>query len=296
MTTANALFPSTGLWTREQVILALYWYLQIPFGQIHNRNKRLIEWAAIIGRNVNALSYKMVNLSSLDPVITRSGRSGLKNRSNLDEAIWNEYKGKFEQLTRDAESLLALRGKTPRDQLRLQPDYQDSIESDSENQDSKGVNWPVLHEPTRSVEFEGESVERVVKQRLKQQFFRSMVISNFDGKCCISGLALPSLLVASHIVGWADAPSERLNPHNGLALSALYDKAFDQHLLTLNESLEIMLSPILLKALSKTPYDCGLLGVEGRVIATPRRFKMDAELMQRHRLIFLKKISDNRLI
>jgi hypothetical protein len=41
------------------------------------------------------------------------------------------------------------------------------------------------------------------------------------------------LQVASHIVPWAEDRRNRLNPHNGLCLSAPHDRAFDQGLITI---------------------------------------------------------------
>lgn len=49
---------------------------------------------------------------------------------------------------------------------------------------------------------------------------------------------LCALLRASHIIPWADCESdaERLDVHNGLLLSALWDAAFDRALVTFNNA------------------------------------------------------------
>lgn len=72
------------------------------------------------------------------------------------------------------------------------------------------------------------------KQRMNQQFFREAVLSSYLQRCCITGMAVPALLVASHIKPWAvsDPKTERTNPCNGLCLNALHDKAFDRGLIT----------------------------------------------------------------
>lgn len=75
-------------WTREQSILALYLYCQIPFGQIHSANKDIIETAELIGRTPDALTMKMCNFARLDPELQRRGVFGLSNGSRLDEEIW----------------------------------------------------------------------------------------------------------------------------------------------------------------------------------------------------------------
>lgn len=88
-----AAFPSTGLWTPEQTKLALHFYCQTPFGQLHSLNKQVIELAKLIGRTPGAVARKCGNLASLDPAIVASGRIGLQNHSRLDEEIWNEFHG-----------------------------------------------------------------------------------------------------------------------------------------------------------------------------------------------------------
>ena len=46
------------------------------------------------------------------------------------------------------------------------------------------------------------STDRIIqtKTRIGQNFFRKAVLSAYDDRCCITGLSIPKLLVASHIV------------------------------------------------------------------------------------------------
>ena len=81
----------------------------------------------------------------------------------------------------------------------------------------------------------GADAERAVKQRVNQKFFREAVLSAYDNKCCISGISITSLLIASHIKPWKKSDeSEKTNPCNGLCLNALHDKAFDKGFMTIN--------------------------------------------------------------
>ncbi len=50
-----------------------------------------------------------------------------------------------------------------------------------------------------------------------------------EGRCAITGLAVPALLRASHIKPWADCDDdkEQLDVFNGFLLSASLDAAFD---------------------------------------------------------------------
>jgi putative restriction endonuclease len=69
-----------------------------------------------------------------------------------------------------------------------------------------------------------------------------MVLSNYNNKCAITGIDIPELLLASHIIPWSKNEEHRLNPQNGVCFSALYDKAFDKGLIGINTNHEIMFS------------------------------------------------------
>jgi hypothetical protein len=72
-------------------------------------------------------------------------------------------------------------------------------------------------------------VERLVVQRVGQNIFREALLEYWNGRCPLTGITDPALLRASHIVPWAecDDDAQRLDVHNGLLLSALWDAAFD---------------------------------------------------------------------
>ena len=75
--------------------------------------------------------------------------------------------------------------------------------------------------------------ERWVIQRIGQDIFRSALLDYWDSRCPLTGITDPGLLRASHIVPWSDCNDEqRLDVHNGLLLSALWDAAFDQGLVS----------------------------------------------------------------
>jgi HNH endonuclease len=76
--------------------------------------------------------------------------------------------------------------------------------------------------------------ERVVIQRVGQGIFRDALLDYWDRKCPLTGITDIGLLRASHIVAWAECDSDehRLDVHNGLLLSALWDAAFDRGLIS----------------------------------------------------------------
>lgn len=90
-------------------------------------------------------------------------------------------------------------------------------------------------------------IERLVVQRVGQDLFRQGLLDFWECRCCITGLAVPALLRASHIKPWADCGSdaERLDVYNGLLLAPHLDAAFDQGFITVEDDGEIAVSTFL---------------------------------------------------
>jgi hypothetical protein len=250
---------SVDRWTKEQLKLAFHLYCQLPFGKLHSRNSEIIELATMIGRTPSAVSMKLVNFASLDPAITGTGRRGLGNASALDREIWDEFQADWEGLALQCE------------RLRQQLGGVATVEVDvgAEN---------IL----TAEDFTGETRRVVTEQRIKQHFFRRAVLSSYRGRCCMSGLSEPRLLIASHIVPWSKDKTNRLNPSNGLCLSAIHDRAFDKGLISLSEDLRVLVSKELRK---RDEYFVKqvLLPLEGQQIELPERFLPDHAFLARHR-------------
>lgn len=87
--------------------------------------------------------------------------------------------------------------------------------------------------------------ERLVVQRIGQNVFRDALLTYWDGRCAVTGVAEPRLLRASHIKPWArcETDAERLDVYNGLLLAAHLDAAFDVGLISFNDDGEILFSP-----------------------------------------------------
>jgi len=209
--------PQYDGWSRKQLIIALKLYCEIPFGRMHSRNPEIIRYAKLIHRSSGSLAMKLTNLASLDPKIVSTGRKGLTKASKADREIWNE-------MTSDWGRIAAEINQTVR---RLAPTTTDQ---------------EVQEPPQPDADYTGLTKATLIEARIGQRFFRQAVLSAYDFKCCITGLATHELLVASHIVPWRTDSSNRLNPRNGLCLSALHDRAFDQGLITISENFQLLLS------------------------------------------------------
>jgi len=248
-------------WTKEQLKLAFNLYCQLPFGKLHKGNKEIIELAGLIGRTPSALAMKLCNIASLDPAIISSGRKGLSGASDLDREVWEEFHADWDRLAVDCLHI--------HEQLRVEKGV--PLSEEIENIESEDVD-----------DFTGEARRVVIEQRIRQNFFRRAVLSSYRGRCCISGLSDARLLIASHIVPWSKDKENRLNPRNGLCLSALHDKAFDRGLITLDDDFRVMLSRDLEQ--KNEPFVQQFFHpLAGRVITLPERFVPDKGFLARHR-------------
>lgn len=79
--------------------------------------------------------------------------------------------------------------------------------------------------------------ERLIIERVGQILFRVALLKYWNGRCPLTGLTDIQLLRASHIVPWAECETDalRLDVHNGLLLSALWDAAFDSGLVSFTD-------------------------------------------------------------
>lgn len=130
---------------------------------------------------------------------------------------------------------------------------------------------------------EGKEVLRETKARVNQKFFRKMVLATYETQCCVCGLNVPDVLRASHIVAWSDDEENRMNPANGLCLSATYDAAFDRHLISFDEDYRMIFSPALKEFYSNEAFKTQFLAFEGKPVSRPKRFCPDQTFLEKHR-------------
>ena len=160
------------------------------------------------------------------------------------------------------------------------------------------VEGPVLPESDRARE--GKEKEALVKVRVNQSSFRKKLLKRFKGQCCITGLNVESLLVASHIKPWAESePRDKLAVENGLLLNTLHDHAFERHLITIDKKDKdyiVMVSNLV--AESKNPAVQALLREYcGKKIYIPPSHNLDdfERNLEWHREKFHEKERERRL-
>lgn len=242
-------------WTRDELLLAMNLYCRTPYGRLHKTNPDVVALAEAIGRTPSSVAMKLVNLSSLDPAQQNRGIKGLKNASRGDRAVWDEFHADWEGLAEESESLRNRLGLAGRDA------------SDSDD----------------PVRFDGATeVQRPAKVRLAQGFFRRSVLSSYESRCCVTDIAVPSLLVASHILPWSTHADRRADPRNGLCLSRLHDAAFDRGLIAFDDEFRMVLSRELREATSNRVLCESFVPFEGRPLRLPDRFRPDPEFLAVH--------------
>ena len=88
--------------------------------------------------------------------------------------------------------------------------------------------------------------EVMIKNRIGQQTFKKQLLKKYNGRCIITGISITTVLVASHIKPWAVSNNqERLDPNNGLLLSATFDKLFDGGLITFSTDGKLFFSSLI---------------------------------------------------
>jgi putative restriction endonuclease len=254
-------------------LVALNLYPKLRFGQLDARNPLIVQVARKMGRTANSLAMKLCNFASLDPVIRSQGKKGLPGATPQDQRMWNEFHADLATLGPLSEQLL-----------------HDLFTRDNEREVDVLQAHKVTLEPSSKLIAPTGPTESTatVKVRRGQQFFRQSVLASYGVRCCISGITVPRLLIASHIKPWRhSSDSERVNPRNGLCLSSLHDAAFDSFLITLDEDLKVVLSRRLKKYFPHPALEQCFVPFEGRPIHVPNKLAgPDPDFLSFHRQKF----------
>lgn len=133
------------------------------------------------------------------------------------------------------------------------------------------------------IDKKGRDVTVASRVRLGQGYFRKMVMENYGSKCCVTGLNVPQTLRASHIVAWASDKNNRMNPENGLCLSATYDAAFDKHLISFDDDYRMIVSRDIKDYYTNDITKEYFKKFEGKQILLPSLYLPNKKLLEKHR-------------
>ncbi|MDB4286734.1 HNH endonuclease [Akkermansiaceae bacterium] len=194
----------------------------------------------------------MRNFTSLDPSERARGILGLSGSSKLDKEIWAEFENNLPALAEESEPL-----------LEPEPEPKETKEPASPKGPSEALT--------------------LTKTRRHQSFFRRTILATYDTRCCITGNPIPELLRASHIIPWAESEELRLNPSNGLCLSATFDAAFDRFLISLDDDYRLLLAPKIESFLPNRELEDLFLTRQGQQITLPEKNLPSKEALTWHR-------------
>jgi putative restriction endonuclease len=229
-------------WTEIEVRKALALYLRTPFGRIHQRNPDIIALAEEIGRTASSVTLKLVNLAALDESLPRKG---MANVSRMDRVVWQSFLN------------------NPNTPLEM-PTYTQPEQIYGHFSEGTGID-----------------IQTSSFRRVGQDVFRQAVLTAYQGRCAITGIDDQRLLNASHIVGWSEDTSHRMDFRNGICLGALHDRAFDRHLISFDSDWRMLIRKDVPEA-ARTALERGA----APRLRMPERFLPDPELLARHREVF----------
>ncbi len=249
----------TGInWSKEETILAFELYCRTPFGKISRSNEEVIELASLLGRTPSSVALKMHNLAHYDPELISRNVTAMAHGSKLDGVVFKEFYQNIGELTLEASHI--------RSQLYHQ-DTKKLVDIDDLE----------LIPP-------GKYKESVMKTRVGQYYFRRAVLNIYNNRCCVTGIDMNELLVASHIKPWSvsNEKTERTNPCNGLCLNSLHDQAFDKGLITISKDYKVIISNKLKIANMDETTKGWLFSYDKKQIMLPERFLPGREFIEYH--------------
>ena len=226
--------------------------------------------------------YELSDVTAIDDVL-RLVNEEVKKMKNQQQNIFDDY-GKPNQRSYPLKSFCSAALKS----LKKYAEYEqevvvaDRIVAQETNPQTISKKLIAYFDITK----EGEDQLSITKRRKGQDYFRRMILANYGGRCALTGISVPQLLLASHIIPWADKShkKDRLNPCNGICLSALYDKAFDKGLFTISpDDYTIQLSSTLREYGTQEYFDKQFGSISGKQITMPIEYKPKRDFLAYHR-------------
>ena len=225
---------------------------------MHKGNEDVIKLASLMNRTPDSVAMRLVNFASCDPILANRNIKGLIGGKEQCQPYWDEFCNNREALTYESERILA------------------EIENTTiENKFSEVFDF--------CKDLKGESKIREVQTRINQAVFRQMILSIYNNRCALTGINEKELLLASHIKPWAIDIENRLNPKNGICLSALYDRAFDKGLIGFDNQYRVILSQQLKEHCIEEYYQQYFGYIDGRTLNIPYEdYKPDVTFLEYH--------------
>lgn len=264
-------------WSQAELLIVFRLYCRTPFGRLHQRNPEIIELAELIGRTPGAVAMKACNFASLDPQQQARKIKALGNVSRADRELWEAFLDDSEGVAQESEAAYSsITGKEVEDYL---PEFDFVVRASGKKHAAK--------KPAGGDELTipGGATEKnvLVKARRVQSFFRAAVLTSYDNRCALTGLAISELLNASHIIPWRVDEKRRADPRNGICLNALHDRAFDRGLISFDEDLRVIVSSTISNTDECDLHRSQLVALSGCPLRLPERFQPESAAVEYHR-------------
>lgn len=239
-------------WSKEELMLAFNFYCKIPINQINANNKNIINFASLLDKSPKDIVKRFTNFSKLEASTNILGNiEGFE-----DKETWANFQSNWEKSIYESENHI------------INLEYK-----------RQGItDFP-----------KGTERQNILKSRVNQGFFRSVILTSYDNRCCITQLPFPELLNASHIIPWSIDSENRLNPHNGLCLNALHDRAFDRGFITVTPNYSIKISPYITDILDDKSVVDLFMRYQNQKIVLPNRFIPEKTFLEYHNKNMFKK-------
>ncbi|MCC3149520.1 HNH endonuclease [Bifidobacterium bifidum] len=265
-------------WSREETMMAFALYIVLEPRECDDKGLDVQRLASFLHRTPSSVALKIWNIAAYDANRKACGRVGMKHGSKLDSQVWQWYAEDPDAFMKQCldvlrRALLQANASnfTP---APLAPDRHSPLETATALLIDE-------HAPTK------EERPITMLQRVNQSYFRNSLLQNYHGTCCITGMQIPKLLIASHIKPWkASTPNEKTAASNGLLLNAFHDRAFDQGLISIDDDYRIMVNHD--KVRHSDINDRWLYDFDGHEISLPAISQPSHEFIEyHHKHIFL---------
>lgn len=259
-------------------MMAFVLYIVLKPRECDDKGLDVQRLASFLHRTPSSVVLKIWNIAAYDANRKARGRVGMKHGSKLDSQVWQWYAEDPDTFMEQCLNLLR--------HALLQADANNfnpaPLASDRYSPLETATTLLVAeHTPT------GEERPITTLQRVNQSYFRNSLLQNYHSTCCITGMQIPKLLIASHIKPWkASSAVEKTAASNGLLLNAFHDRAFDQGLISIDDDYRIMVNHD--KVRHSDINDKWLYNFEGREISLPTISQPSHEFIEyHHKHIFL---------
>ncbi|MBI3462866.1 MAG: HNH endonuclease [Planctomycetes bacterium] len=154
------------------------------------------------------------------------------------------------------------------------------FDAESEDLTDEAIDIALRANKLRIGRVETGDVECAVRRRRGQERLRQLVLRAYRSQCAVCDVADSRLLIASHILGWAEAPDDRGDLTNVMSLCRFHDTLFEHGYWSLRDDLTVV------KRATSPSRTIRMLLDNMTTFTAPAEFQPAARFLQIHRSRF----------